>query len=611
MDLLQPLQNSTITPPDESRATCGVDWSPDEDRFVMGGKSRVLRMLSAEGEQQWEGSGHTDWIRALRWAPEGDFVATGSDDRTVRIWDTDSGSCRKTLSGGHTDWVRAVDVSPDGQYVASGADDKKVVLWDVGSGSQVWSHTRHDGWLYSLRFSPSGDRLASGGSGSRDVLIWDVGSGSVNTTLKGHSSDLRGIAWSPDGGLIASIDSSGSLHIWDPETGEQLHKFSVEGTGNAVAWSPDGALLVVGSSAGTIAVDPETGETHQKASTGSAISVAFSPSGEFLVVGLDSSGVRTFSVDGAGAPISGGGGRGSRWRPQLPNSRGRRLGYLEVDGGAETPAVALSSGGQQLLIGGEGLLGLWRLDEDVAALHEWKGHEGQIHAVAWARDDARAASGGAGGRVRVWDIESRSMLYDLEGHSGAVLSVSFDPTGQRLASSGADGTVRIWDLSTQQCVRTLLGGGGWVRVVAWSPDGRTLAAGTDEGAVYLWETGEFSVDRVLRRHSGWVHDVSWAPNSKLLVSGGEDMTLVVWDLKGGTDTALEGHQGAVFGVSWATSGKKIASTGGDRTVRSWDARRLKEASSDKDDEGYPGPIAAAGSFCVTGHTDGFVFAWAL
>ena len=106
MGVLQANQKSSIAPDGESRATCSVDWSPNEDRFAMGGKSKILRVVSTDGKQQWSGSGHTDWIRALRWAPEGGFIVTGSDDRTARIWDESSGKCTKTLKGGHSELRR-------------------------------------------------------------------------------------------------------------------------------------------------------------------------------------------------------------------------------------------------------------------------------------------------------------------------------------------------------------------------------------------------------------------------------------------------------------------------------------------------------------------------
>ncbi|MBN2433816.1 MAG: caspase family protein, partial [Spirochaetes bacterium] len=165
-------------------------------------------------------------------------LASGSWDKTVKLWDVSSGKLIRTLEG-HSTYVVTVSFSPDGKTLASGSYDKTVKLWDVSSGKLIRTLEGHTSIVSSVSFSSDGKTLASG-SGDQTVKLWEVSSGKLIRPLEGHSSDVYSVSFSSDGKTLASGSGDCSIKYWRVSDGSLLASSHAFDKSDFITVSPSG-----------------------------------------------------------------------------------------------------------------------------------------------------------------------------------------------------------------------------------------------------------------------------------------------------------------------------------------------------------------------------------
>ena len=153
--------------------------------------------------------GHTDNVFSVAFSPDGNTLASGSVDDTIKIWNARTGAFIQTLSG-HKNTVFSVAFSPDGNTLASGSLDDTIKIWNARTGAFIQTLRGHTSYITSVAFSPDGNTLASG-SYDTTIKIWNAKTGAYIRTLSGHTHNVESVAFSPNGNTIVS--GSGGVFV--------------------------------------------------------------------------------------------------------------------------------------------------------------------------------------------------------------------------------------------------------------------------------------------------------------------------------------------------------------------------------------------------------------
>jgi eukaryotic-like serine/threonine-protein kinase len=444
--------------------------------------------------------------------PDGRWLAAGFD--CVTCWET---------SGASAPWLKPMDresavcaMTDDGTLIASGGEDKTVRIWDRKTAALLHSLRGQAGDITALAFDPVGRTLVSAGM-DLAIHVWDVGTGKPVATLPGHTARIRSLKFAPDGAHFLSISDDGSIRLWQSNPYEQScilrgHASYVY----AVAFMRDGSRVVSGAWDQTVRI--------WNAASGRSLSVITDAGPGFIT---------TLAVAQDGRTIATGH-KTDEWATAQAflwdADTGRQLDHFSF-GHGESHDLVFNRAGTRLWAGWDYAgAGVADLGVHPVAMSPLVSHY-STHSLALSPDEGRLALGGPDGKVRLVDAATGVQLREWTAHVGAVRALAFCPNRPLLASASSDATIRVWNCDTGALVAKLDRHWGPVYCLAFSHDGATLASGSDDTTIRIWDIATGEELTRLRGHDAYIYSLAFSPDGSRLVSGSGDHTVRVWDTR--------------------------------------------------------------------------------
>ena len=451
----------------QGTALHGVRYSPDGEAIVAVGPGQVSLWSSLDASARLFGDAPNTWTAHPVFSPDGRNLYVGSADRSIRVYDVDTGR-RVSRLDPNNGTIREIWISNDGKILYA-RGWWRIDRWQRQSLRPLPSFTEpHMG--YGGASSSDGRRLVTT-SGHR-VRVLESATDPGLMRLGGHYGHARAIL-SPDSTQVVTTDSAGTIRFWDSTSGELLRTWPKMIRGfNTLTLNSDSSLLAYGGIDGKIYIgDTETGESRLLAhgATGRTFQgIDFSPDGTLIGAAFEDNSFRIMNAkDGKVVTV-------------IPTGKGDAISIRFSPDGRTVAVVPRRRGVEIWDVAGQ------RVSSFPCP------EESQPWTVRFNADGTKLTTGTWHGKVVVFDVASGRVDHIFEGHHGTVWQTDFVPSrNDLLVSCAADGLVKLWSRSLNRNIATLEAFPADAGTVDVTPDGQRLVASGSGSDVLIWDLSHF------------------------------------------------------------------------------------------------------------------------
>ncbi|MCG9128057.1 hypothetical protein JT359_10700 [Candidatus Poribacteria bacterium] len=534
--------------PDDAKKRFGkgyifdFDYSPDGTEFAVASSigiwiydaetREVVKLLSVK----------TDFLKTVKYSPDGKKLASGSYESTIKLWDVETGNEIHTLKG-HDGFVHATTFSPDGKTLVSGSMDEFIIFWNLENLQPITTLPGHIGSVDSLTFSHNREILASSGRSDHRITLWNARTGDFIRFLSGHTEGIDSINFMSDGSTLVSGSYDGTIRFWNTETGKQLKSYSgmsavISPEGNKVAAHLEDSLIQIlniysGDILHTINTSYNTVEI-----------IKFSPDGRILT-----------SSDGKDIHF---------WNIETGLLIDTITGHTD-----DLYAIQFSHNGKTL-VSLDGYIRIWDIAK--STLQKIPSIEGTVSSVALAPDAKTLACATNDNEILLLDMGTNKSKIILKGHENEINHLTFSPDGKILASASWD-TIRLWDVITGDHITTITQDIDSRHKIRFTHNGDSLVFKDNESRVLFWNTETRKIDKEFELNRNSTNSIALSSNDKLLAIGFREDEIQIWDIS--TEKLLMTIQTSArtYDVAFSPDGKTIASCSED--IYLWDVETGK------------------------------------
>lgn len=579
----------------------GASFDPTGKIVVTASRDRSAIAWDIESGQPMQNfqEGHSYLASNAFFVPGGRQVLTVAIDNTARLWDVLTGTQAAVLEG--TGIQAAAAVSPDGKWIATGSDRKSILIWNL-AGNPIKEFDGFESDVTAIAIAPDGASLLVGDSIGRCQLI-DAQSGRRTWVSRTHSRGITRVAFVPGTNrvLTASLDQVVAPRDLSTGTEDVAGMLKHPGPVPSMAVSKDGEMVATSCTDNKIRVWELNGAKVKhliEAGEVACSSVQFSSDGKFLVAVMSDRKVRMWNLQ-------------SKAEVGTPGTGATPFLNLSKTTIPVWAAVFSENSGQLLTVGGTEAR-IW--DVATGKTQQTFTPQSAVASVAFSPSGDRFVTGSWDNAARIWDLKSGVALNKLSGvHTRFVNTSVFSPDGQLILTASDDRTAGLWDAESGKLVGRLIGHTGRVTAASFSPDGTRVVTTSDDRTARIWDVKTLQTLFTLQGHSQAVLCAQYSPNGKTIVTGGDDTTAILWSADTGEALPfkLDGHTASITAVAFSPDSQRVFTGSKDTSAKLWDPKTGKEilTLTGHSQEITTVAVSPSGDIVLTAARDGTAILW--